>query len=213
GIVRGSRDDVPMGVFLRISHEGPAIALARTIDTLSPATEGVEALHTIMAILHESLPEDARLEPVDSPAAGEGQSQSQTSDVAEPDDEPALKRLASSLASAADTAEEPPADLAARAFCEAARLRGFPARLVSGYRLLGQDQAPVERRDVWAEAFVDQLGWIGFDCRTNSCPSSESVRAATGLDLPSISPLRFAHYGNGISPEQTTVIALTRVGG
>ncbi len=77
----------------------------------------------------------------------------------------------------------------AHVFISAARAAGIPARYVNGYFLSGEDE-PSEAHHAWAEAFVDGLGWVGFDPANGTCPTDRYVRLATGLDAVSAAPIR-----------------------
>ena len=41
----------------------------------------------------------------------------------------------------------------------------------------------------WAEAWVEGLGWIGFDAANDICPDENYVRLATGLDYHFAAPV------------------------
>ncbi|MDH5797072.1 MAG: transglutaminase family protein [Paracoccaceae bacterium] len=82
-------------------------------------------------------------------------------------------------------------------FVAAARLLGFPARYVSGYLML-DDQEHQDASHAWAEAHVDGLGWVGFDVSNGISPDARYVRLATGLDYSEAAPvsgLRFGDHG------------------
>ena len=49
----------------------------------------------------------------------------------------------------------------------------------------------------WAEAFVPELGWVGFDPANGICPTDAHVRVAVGLDYLGAAPLRGTRYGGG----------------
>ena len=76
----------------------------------------------------------------------------------------------------------------AHVFISAARLLGFPARYVSGYFVTGGEFAS-EAQHAWAEAFIDGLGWLGFDPANQLCPTDRYIRLACGLDAGSAAPL------------------------
>ena len=81
-------------------------------------------------------------------------------------------------------------------FISAARELKIPARYVSG--LLYQPEADVANANAnhaWAEAFVEDYGWIGFDPSFQLCPNVNHIRVATGLDNLGAAPVRSAHYG------------------
>ncbi|MGH8324759.1 MAG: transglutaminase-like domain-containing protein, partial [Steroidobacteraceae bacterium] len=51
----------------------------------------------------------------------------------------------------------------------AARSLGYPARYVSGY-LCPLDADMPAASHAWAEVFVDNLGWVGFDAANRQSP-------------------------------------------
>ena len=211
GIVRGSRDAVPLGVFLRPTGGDALEMLGRGLLAGVGGAAGtpLDLLHRLKSTLHAACGRAA-----EKPAESAGQMQAQSGGAlaqaggTQSIDRAAAERLGASLA-AHHGCE--PADLAT-ILCNAARLANLPARLVSGYRLLdgGREEKPA--RDIWAEAYVEDLGWIGFDALTDSCPSEETVRVAIGLTPADVEPVRFAHHGHS-SEERKTRIAVTRIGG
>lgn len=74
------------------------------------------------------------------------------------------------------------------AFLGAARALDIPARYVTGY--LTDAEHKTSSLHAWAEAYDEGLGWIGFDCLLNLCPTSLHVRIASGLDADSTAPVR-----------------------
>lgn len=82
----------------------------------------------------------------------------------------------------------------AHVFISAARAIGIPARYVNGYFLSGT-LAPAEAHHAWAEAWVDGLGWVGFDPANGTCPTERYVRLAWGLDSVSAAPIRGTQRG------------------
>lgn len=82
-------------------------------------------------------------------------------------------------------------DAAAARFVAAARHLGVPARFVGGY-LWGTGGASPH---VWAEAWDDGLGWIGFDPTLELCPAEAHIRRAAGLELADLVPLRAVPAG------------------
>lgn len=75
-------------------------------------------------------------------------------------------------------------------FIAAARSLGVPARYVVGY--LRDAERPDSDHDshAWAEAFLEGLGWVGFDCTLGSCPVDGHVRLCCGLDAADAAPIR-----------------------
>ncbi len=82
----------------------------------------------------------------------------------------------------------------AHVFISAARIIGVPARYVNGYFLSGT-LAPSEAAHAWAEAWIDGLGWVGFDPANGMCPTERYVRLAWGFDAGSASPIRGIQRG------------------
>ncbi len=73
-------------------------------------------------------------------------------------------------------------------FLTCARLMDIPARYVSGYLML-DDRIAQEAMHAWAEAYVDGLGWVGFDISNGISPDMRYVRVATGLDYSDAAPV------------------------
>lgn len=82
----------------------------------------------------------------------------------------------------------------AHIFISASRVLGIPARYVNGYFLSGTPD-PSEAHHAWAEAWVEGLGWVGFDPANLICPTERYVRLATGLDAAGAAPIRGARRG------------------
>jgi transglutaminase-like putative cysteine protease len=80
-------------------------------------------------------------------------------------------------------------------FIAAARSIGVPARYVGGYFHRGDGVIEQEAGHAWAEAFVPELGWIGFDAANGICATDAHVRVAVGLDYLGAAPLRGTRYG------------------
>jgi len=84
----------------------------------------------------------------------------------------------------------------AHVFISAARMLGIPARYVSGYLWIDSDMEQ-EASHAWAEAYIDGLGWVGFDVANRICPTAAYVRVATGLDYLEAAPVRGLRRGGG----------------
>ena len=82
----------------------------------------------------------------------------------------------------------------AHLFVSAARSMGVPARYVSGH-LLRTDREDQDAAHAWAEAWIEDLGWVGFDPANAVSPTERYVRVATGLDYLGAAPVRGANYG------------------
>ncbi len=82
----------------------------------------------------------------------------------------------------------------AHIFVTAARLLGYPSRYVSGY-LWMPDRVEQEAGHAWAEAWVEGIGWIGFDVSNGKSPDDHYVRVATGLDSAEAAPITGTRVG------------------
>ena len=82
----------------------------------------------------------------------------------------------------------------AHLFIAAARALDIPARYVTGY--LVTDNA-ADAHHAWAEAHVENLGWVGFDVANRICPTENYVRLACGLDAWHAAPVRGSRRGGG----------------
>ncbi|MFN3838836.1 MAG: transglutaminase family protein [Brevundimonas sp.] len=93
----------------------------------------------------------------------------------------------------------------AQIFITAARLLGIPARYVSGHLSRQDGQHDQDAAHAWAEAWVEDLGWVGFDPANGICPTQHYVRVAVGLDALGATPIRGTSYGGG---QESLTVAL-----
>ncbi|MCC6736738.1 MAG: transglutaminase family protein [Bauldia sp.] len=82
----------------------------------------------------------------------------------------------------------------AHIFIAAARHLEIPARYVGGY-LYRPDTLLQEAGHGWAEAMVDDLGWVAFDPANAVSPTEGYVRVAIGLDYLGAAPVRGSRHG------------------
>lgn len=82
-------------------------------------------------------------------------------------------------------------------FLAAARQIGIPARYVSGHLKRADDVSEQVAGHAWAEAFVPDLGWVGFDPTNGICITDAHVRVAIGLDYLGAAPVRGSRSGGG----------------
>jgi len=85
----------------------------------------------------------------------------------------------------------------AQIFITCARSLGVPARYVSGHLNRSDGVHDQEAAHAWAEAWVEDLGWVGFDPANGLCPTDHYVRVAVGLDALGAAPIRGTSYGGG----------------
>lgn len=84
----------------------------------------------------------------------------------------------------------------AHIFIGIARLLDIPSRYVSGY-LMMNDRVQQDAGHAWAEAFVEGLGWVGFDVSNGISPDARYVRVATGRDYRDAAPVTGISFGTG----------------
>jgi len=84
----------------------------------------------------------------------------------------------------------------------ACRIRGLPARYVSGYMFAPRRGTAVASH-AWTDVFVAGHGWVSLDPTHGSPQSDHYVRLATGRDYADVPPTRGVYKGAG--QEQMTV--------
>jgi transglutaminase-like putative cysteine protease len=80
-------------------------------------------------------------------------------------------------------------------FIAAARQLGIPARYVGGHFWRADGVTAQEAGHAWAEAYVENLGWVGFDPTNGISTTDAHVRVAVGLDYLGAAPVRGTRYG------------------
>jgi transglutaminase-like putative cysteine protease len=85
----------------------------------------------------------------------------------------------------------------AHIFIACARSGGVPARFVSGHFLRSDGVVNQAAGHAWVEAYVPDLGWVGFDPANCICTTQAHARVAIGLDYLGAAPVRGTRYGGG----------------
>jgi transglutaminase-like putative cysteine protease len=178
GVVRGALERFPPSLFLRDTVLTRPDAAIREFAQATRRASAGNTLDRLHAILH-------RLH--DRSAVSE---------------EPA--RPAMSAADAYARRHGAAGDLA-QIFIAAAHCLEVPARYIAGY-LCAASAVARDGAHAWAEAFVPDLGWVGFDPANGVRPSGAYVRVAVGLDAVGAAPVRGTRYGVG---EETLAVAIT----
>lgn len=81
------------------------------------------------------------------------------------------------------------------ALIAAAHVAGIPARYVVGYLHAGGGAS--EASHAWAELYIDDLGWVGFDASNGVCPDENYIRLGSGSDAVDAAPIRGLAKGRG----------------
>jgi transglutaminase-like putative cysteine protease len=82
-------------------------------------------------------------------------------------------------------------------FLAAAHHLDIPARYIAGYLQMADGRIEQEAGHAWAEAFIRDIGWVGFDPANGLCPTEAYVRVAVGLDSIGAAPMRGVRFGIG----------------
>jgi transglutaminase-like putative cysteine protease len=167
GVVRGVVEKVPPDVFMRETRLTQANDALRSLADKAAGREGSDLtkLHALLEVIQGEI----RCVP--------------TAD-----------RIGIGAAACAEAGEGIPQDIA-HLFMTCARLLGAPARYVSGYVAASDTLPHADGAHAWAEAYLPDYGWIGFDAANGLCPIDTHVRVATGLDFADAAPVRGARTG------------------
>lgn len=84
----------------------------------------------------------------------------------------------------------------AHVFISAGRLLDIPMRYVGGY-LLMDSKVEQEAGHGWVEAYVEGLGWVGFDISNGISPDERYIRVASGCDYSEAAPVTGIAVGAG----------------
>jgi len=82
------------------------------------------------------------------------------------------------------------------------RQLGIPCRYVSGYvhkRLQDRDRSRDGATHAWVEAWLPDLGWVGFDPTNALVAGQRHIRAAVGRDYADVPPSRGVYKGGATS--------------
>ncbi|MDB5651506.1 MAG: transglutaminase [Hyphomicrobiales bacterium] len=168
GVVRGGVERFPIQVYLRDTDLTLAGTDLRNFATdAARGNEGtLDTLHRLMTAVHETIKVDHSAKRYELVAANE--------------------ILGRKSAAAADIGH---------VFVASARFLGIASRIVEGYYLPLPGEEGEPGGHSWAEAFVEGLGWIGFDAAHDVCPQENHIRVAMGLDRLGAAPARAARLG------------------
>lgn len=89
----------------------------------------------------------------------------------------------------------------AHLFAAVARQHGIPCRYVSGYLHQGNGYFGDSQMHAWTEAYLTDVGWVGFDPTNNILASENHIKVAHGKDYSDCAPLKGILYSRG---ENTT---------
>ncbi|MCJ7465421.1 MAG: transglutaminase family protein [Maribacter sp.] len=90
-------------------------------------------------------------------------------------------------------------------FCALARANNVPARYVSGYLHQGNGYFGDSQMHAWAEAYIPNIGWMGFDPTNNLLANTNHIKVAHGKDYEDCSPLKGVVHTHGEHETSHTV--------
>ena len=94
----------------------------------------------------------------------------------------------------------------AHLFVAAARAMGVPARYVSGYIYVPTATGVTEGAShAWAEAWVPETGWVGYDATHPIRAAENHVRVAVGRDYRDAAPTRGVYVGSAVGSMSVSV--------
>jgi transglutaminase-like putative cysteine protease len=80
------------------------------------------------------------------------------------------------------------------------RMLGIPSRYVSGYLMPDSADRSIEgATHAWMEAWLPEVGWVGFDPTNNTLALERHVRVAIGRDYGDVPPTRGVYKGRAAS--------------
>lgn len=82
-------------------------------------------------------------------------------------------------------------------FIAIARKNNIPARYVSGYLHQGDGFFGDSQMHAWVEAYVPNLGWIGFDPTNNLLANHNHIKVSHGRDYNDCPPIKGVIYSSG----------------
>ena len=167
GIVRGTLERFPPSLFLRETPltKADAPIIEFAQDVVRPADGALAQLHALNSRIHEAFTFD-----------------------------PNPTHTATSASEAFGLKRGVCQDYA-HVFVAGARHLGIPARYVGGYFSRADGQNIQEAGHAWAEAFVPDLGWVGFDPTNGISVTDAHIRVAVGLDYLGAAPIRGVRVG------------------
>ncbi len=167
GVLRGTAEPMPPGIFLRTTPLSTADDAIKQFARECRQPEPLDSCHAILNGLYDRMTFDADV------------THSQTD---------AIHAFGISAGVCQDYSH---------IFTAAARHIGIPARYVSGHLVRADGLVTQPAGHAWVEAHVPDLGWVGFDPTNGQSTTEAYLRVAVGLDYLDAAPVRGARRGGG----------------
>jgi transglutaminase-like putative cysteine protease len=168
GMVTGTLERFPPELFLRetqLTQAASTISELATKTQLAAGPRRLDMLHALLATLHRDI-------------------------IFDTDPTHAATTAAEAYALGRGVCQD-----ITHIFIAAARSAGIPARYVGGHFYRSDGVTAQDAGHAWAEAYIEDLGWIGFDPTNGICTTEAHVRVAIGLDYLGAAPVRGTRYG------------------
>ncbi len=175
GVLRGHKESVPPQAYLRATTATTTDASITQLAQIFTPDDALAGAHALSAAVADAV--------VYTPGSTNG-----------------ATTAAQALAIGAGVCQDH-----AQVLIAAARVRGLPARYVSGYLQASSDGAAHEAAHAWAELYVQGIGWIGFDPANRCCPDARYIRLGSGLDAQDAAPIRGISRGGAVENLDVTV--------
>jgi len=82
-------------------------------------------------------------------------------------------------------------------FIAIARKNGIPTRYISGYLHQGDGFFGDSQMHAWVEAFIPNIGWMGFDPTNNLMVNHNHIKVSHGKDYNDCTPIKGILYTSG----------------
>ena len=92
---------------------------------------------------------------------------------------------------------------------EALRVLGFPARFASGYLHCTASEAGHASTHAWAEVYLPEIGWVGYDATTGESTSANHVVTGVSNHPRGVMPVTGSFFGNQKDYTEMTVTVKT----
>ena len=176
GVLAGTAEPLPPSVFLRTTPLTTADEAITSFARHQNAAEPLDTCHNILNALHTRMEFDADV------------THSHTD---------AIQAFAISAGVCQDYSH---------IFVAAARSLGIPSRYVSGHLVRADGLVTQPAGHAWVEAYLPDLGWVGFDPTNGTSTTQAYLRVAVGLDYLDAAPVRGARRGGGA---ETMIVSVT----
>jgi hypothetical protein len=90
-------------------------------------------------------------------------------------------------------------------FCAIARKNKIATRYISGYLHQGNGYFGDSQMHAWAEAYIPNIGWVGFDPTNDLLADINHIKVCHGKDYQDCAPLKGVIYATGKNKTSHTV--------